>query len=295
MREIFKPSVIERMSRYTELSVAIHSFNFHADDIFSIALLKALAKVCNFKLNIIRTRDEDILKKVDMRVDVGKKYSEETLDFDHHQKDPSLMQKEGIKHSAFGLLCKWCMKEDFLQIYKRKYILGIEHQDNTGRMHEYYGSLGYFVHTFLPAYGEDVSTDKSFEDALVVAEIIFERSVRIIKGIFDAEKDLNTFIIEKLSHDRIIVLNRPIYILPELHPYWKFVISPHPSGGWSFTGMNGGLVSNDIRGLDFLGLKERGVKGKFIHIGGFTGILDELEDVKEICINSLNLNTYPSE
>ena len=198
------------------------------------------------------------------------------------------MQPEGIKHSAFGLLCKWCMNEDFLQIYKRKYVLGIEHQDNTGRLHEYYGSLGYFVHTFLPAYGEDISVDSAFEDALVVAEVIFERSVKIIQGILQGEKELQTMIVEKLADDRIIVLNRSIYILPELHPNWKFVISPHPSGGWCFLGMNGQLICKDIRGLNAKELKKRGVNGKFIHIGGFTGILDELNDVKEICINSLN-------
>ncbi len=291
MKNIFKPSVLERMSRYTDLTVAIHNFNFHADDVFSIALLKALSKVCGFNLKVIRTRDESILQTVDMRVDVGLKYSEETLDFDHHQKDPSLMQPEGIKHSAFGLLCKWCMKEDFLQIYRRKYILGIEYQDNNGRVHDYYGNIGYFVHTFLPAYGENTTVDKAFEDALFLAEIVFERSVRIIQGIFQAENELEDIIVEKLCDDRIIVLNRPIYILPELHPNWKFVISPHPTGGWSFIGMNGQLICNEIRGFNAKDLKAKGVNGKFIHIGGFTGTLDELEDVKEICINSLNQNT----
>ncbi len=291
MKEIFKQNVITQMSNYSELVVATHNFAFHADDVFCIALLKELETICNFKLKVIRTRDESLLRTADMRVDVGLKYSEETLDFDHHQNDQSLIQEEGIKHSAFGLLCQWCMNEDFLKIYKRNCVLGLEYQDNTGKIHEKYSSIGNFIYTFLPAYEEQTFYDEMFDEAVLVASIILRRSLITTLGFLKAENDAQSAITEKIANEKIIVMNKRVVIQHFLHPNWRFIISPDPSGGWGFLGINGQLIKENLRGLNPHELEKRGYKGKFIHIGGFTGILDELKDVKEICINSLNENT----
>ena len=48
--------------------IATHDFDFHTDDVFAIALLKLIYP----DATIVRTRDITLLKKADMRVDVGR-------------------------------------------------------------------------------------------------------------------------------------------------------------------------------------------------------------------------------
>ncbi|MBQ8750489.1 MAG: MYG1 family protein [Alphaproteobacteria bacterium] len=289
MKKIFKKNVIERMSAYSnsELTVAVHNGVFHADDVYSIALLEVLAKVCNFTLKVIRTRDEQVIANADMRVDVGMKYSEETLDFDHHQNDTNLIQEGGIKHAAFGLLCQWCLTEEFLKIFKPKYILGLEHQDNSGKTHEKYASIGHFIHAFLPSYEEEVSFDEMFNEALAVASTILERCISTTLGLIKSEKDVEKAISEVLADGKVIVMKKRIIIQQFLHPDWKFVISPDPTGGWGFLGMNGQLLNPEFRGLTPETLAQKGYRGTFTHKAGFTGILESKEEAIKLCLTSL--------
>ena len=46
------------------------------------------------EIKVIRSRDADVLKDVDARVDVGKKHDHSTLDYDHHQ--------QGVRHRIDG-------------------------------------------------------------------------------------------------------------------------------------------------------------------------------------------------
>ncbi len=60
--------------------IATHSGSFHADDVVGIAL----ATVLYPQAQVIRTRDVDVLKNADLRIDVGGKANPDTGDFDHH-------------------------------------------------------------------------------------------------------------------------------------------------------------------------------------------------------------------
>lgn len=287
MKSIFNKDVVTRMSSFRHVTVAVHDFTFHADDVFSIALLKELANVCDFTLEVIRTRKPEELQKATMRVDVGLKYSEETLDFDHHQDDHRLMQAEKVKHSAFGLLCKWCLTEEFLQLFKYKYVLGLEHRDNTGKIHEKYADIGNFMPAFLPAYEENVSFDEMFEEAVAVASIILRRCMKSAMGLLKGEQDIVNVISDKLANGNVIVMERRIIVQQYLHPDWKFIISPDPSGGWGFLGMNGQLLKPELRGLNAETLAQKGYNGRFTHVGGFTGILETKEEAIRICLESI--------
>ena len=144
---MFKKNILEEFNGRESLTVAVHAGNFHADDVFSVALLKKLCNTCDIELKVIRTRDYKKLQKADMRVDVGGRHNPTTLDFDHHQEnDTSLDQPENIKHAAIGLLAQWCLEEDSLKIFRYKYVLGLEYQDNMGTPHEKYPSIGFCIH-----------------------------------------------------------------------------------------------------------------------------------------------------
>ena len=190
-------------------------------------------------------------------------------------------------HAAFGLLCQWCLTDEFLQIFKPKYILGLEHQDNTGGTHPKYASIGHFIHAFLPSYEEKVSNDDMFEEAVTVASSILKRCIQTTIGFIKSEQDVKDATTEELAGGKIVVMKKRIIIQQFLHPDWRFVVSPTPDGGWGFLGLNGQLITPELRGLTTQTLAEKGYKGTFTHIAGFTGILETKDDAVNVCLASL--------
>ncbi|NRA24617.1 MAG: MYG1 family protein, partial [Oleispira sp.] len=84
----------------TEITIATHNGNFHADDVFSVAALKCV--IPSFKL--IRTRDLELIAKADIVLDVGGEYDPEAGRFDHHQRGGAGERENGIPYSSFGLI-----------------------------------------------------------------------------------------------------------------------------------------------------------------------------------------------
>ena len=66
---------------------------FHADDVFGVALMQSIYN----DLEIIRTRDEELLKTCDIVSDVG------NGKYDHHHVD-KIRRENGIPYCGFGLL-----------------------------------------------------------------------------------------------------------------------------------------------------------------------------------------------
>ncbi len=64
------------------MRVATHPGGFHADDVFAIAALRLV----HGDLEVVRSRDPEVLAAADLRVDVGGRYAPATGDFDHHQR-----------------------------------------------------------------------------------------------------------------------------------------------------------------------------------------------------------------
>jgi uncharacterized UPF0160 family protein len=285
---MFKESILEEFQIRESLTVAVHAGNFHADDVFSVALLKWLCTATDTELSVIRTRDYKELQSADMRVDVGGKHNPATWDFDHHQNnDASLDQPNGIKHAAIGLLCQWCMEEDFLQIFREKYLYGLEYQDNTGKSHEKYNSIGFFIQPFLPVYGQKENLNELFWQAVAVAEIVLARAINTTEGILKCEKDLPSATEEVLVDGKILVLTEAMPIQNWLHPEIAFVIAKAKEG-YSFLSFNGALVKENLRGLRGKAiLNACGYAGTFIHKDGFTGAMATLEGAKAICLASL--------
>ena len=86
----------------SEITVVTHNGNFHADDVFSIAVLKHVLPT--FKL--VRTRDKALIESADYVIDVGGEYDPETNRFDHHQRGGAGERENGIPFSSFGLVWK---------------------------------------------------------------------------------------------------------------------------------------------------------------------------------------------
>ena len=82
------------------MQVATHDGSFHADEVFAIAALGLLDE----PLEVVRTRDADLLAAADLRVDVGFRHEPAAGDFDHHQRGFDLTRSNGVGYASFGLI-----------------------------------------------------------------------------------------------------------------------------------------------------------------------------------------------
>jgi uncharacterized UPF0160 family protein len=80
--------------------VATHDGSFHADEVFAVAALRLLGG----PLEVVRTRDREVLARADLRVDVGFRHDPSTGDFDHHQREFDGVRENGIRYASFGLI-----------------------------------------------------------------------------------------------------------------------------------------------------------------------------------------------
>jgi uncharacterized UPF0160 family protein len=80
--------------------IATHDGSFHADEVFAVAALSLLGD----PTEVMRTRDPEMLKAADLRIDVGFRDAAETGDFDHHQRGFDATRANGVRYASFGLV-----------------------------------------------------------------------------------------------------------------------------------------------------------------------------------------------
>jgi uncharacterized UPF0160 family protein len=83
------------------MRIATHPGGFHADDVFAVA---ALGLAAGTPVDVVRTRDVDLQRAADARVDVGGRSDPATGDFDHHQRGGAGERPNGIRYASFGLV-----------------------------------------------------------------------------------------------------------------------------------------------------------------------------------------------
>jgi uncharacterized UPF0160 family protein len=84
--------------------IVTHSSKFHTDDIFAVATLILVLGEEN--IEVVRSRDPEVIKTGDYVVDVGGEYNLDTKRFDHHQKGGAGQRENGIPYASFGLVWK---------------------------------------------------------------------------------------------------------------------------------------------------------------------------------------------
>jgi uncharacterized UPF0160 family protein len=92
--------------RLSSFVIATHSGGFHCDEALGCALLRKLPQFAD--ASIIRTRDEAVLARADLVLDVGGVYDASRMRFDHHQKGFTETFGHGFttKLSSAGLIYK---------------------------------------------------------------------------------------------------------------------------------------------------------------------------------------------
>ena len=264
-----------------------HGGKFHADDVFSSALLLYINP------EIVISRGNKVPEDFDGIVfDIGRDR------YDHHQKD-SRVRENGVPYAAFGLLWevlgKEILGEELAEKMDESFIQPLDINDNTGEKNE----LATLIGNFNPPWDAKGGSDEAFFQAVSVAGMILENKFERYRGNARADQRVEQVLEEHNPKDRILVL-------PEFIPCQKalaeteiaFVIFPSNRGGYciqpqkreysmnykcSFPSQWLGLEGEEL-------VKETGLSSAvFCHKGGFLMTVGELEDAKAACKKALEV------
>lgn len=213
-----------------------HSGKFHADDVFSSALLLYL----NPQITI--TRGNRVPEGYDGIVfDIGRGR------YDHHQRD-SRVRENGVPYAAFGLLWEELGGEilggTLAQRFDEEFVQPLDNNDNTGEKNE----LATLIGNFNPAWDETEAADGVTEEerdrglsvgflrAVQVAGMVLENKFARYRADARADEKIN----QVLAMQETQGGDARILVLPEFVPCQKrlketdtaFVIFPSNRGGY---------------------------------------------------------------
>ncbi len=221
----------------TDITIATHNGNFHADDVFSVAALKCVIPA----FNLIRTRDLEVIAKADIVLDVGGIYDPETGRFDHHQRGGAGERENGIPYSSFGLIWqKYGLEicggnQDIANSVDSGLVSTIDAVDCGHVEGVSKGiSLSQTISMFNPTWQEDSHYDECFEEAVAFASRVLARFIASATGGISA-KVIVAKAVENAEDPRVIVLEqytpwkRTVHALSEEALY---VVYPSDSGQW---------------------------------------------------------------
>lgn len=264
-----------------------HGGKFHADDVFSSALLLYINP------EIVISRGNKVPEDFDGIVfDIGRGR------YDHHQKD-SRVRENGVPYAAFGLLWeelgKEILGEELAEKFDEAFVQPLDNNDNTGEKNE----LATLIGNFNPPWDAKGGSDEAFFQAVSVAGMILENKFERYRGNARADQRVEQVLKGHDPKERILVL-------PEFIPCQKalaeteiaFVIFPSNRGGYciqpqkreysmnykcSFPSQWLGLEGEEL-------VKETGLSSAgFCHKGGFLMTVGELEDAKAACQKALDV------
>ena len=185
----------------TNITIATHNGNFHADDVFSIAALKNIFP----SFNLIRTRNVELITKADIVIDVGGEYDADNGRFDHHQRNGAGQRENGIPYSSFGLVwqkygLEICQgNQDVADSVDAGLVSSIDAID-CGHVEGIYKgiSLSQTISMFNPTWEENSKFDECFNEAVDFASRILTRFISSASGGINA-KDIVAKAIDILS------------------------------------------------------------------------------------------------
>ena len=268
-----------------------HSGKFHADDVFSSALLLYL----NPEITIIRGNrvPENFAGIV---FDIGRG------PYDHHQKD-SRVRENGVPYAAFGLLWEALgaeiLGEELAQKFDESFVQPLDNNDNTGEKNE----LATLIGNFNPTWDAEGGNDEAFFQAVSVAGMILENKFERYRGNERADKRVEEIYArhQQAFHDREKHRDDArILILPEFVPCQKFlsetqiafVIFPSNRGGYCIQPQKKEYSMNYKCSFPskWLGLENEELKAAtglktavFCHKGGFLMTTGDLADAVQAC------------
>lgn len=196
-------------------TVAVHSGNFHPDDVFSVAFLSVLY---HGRIKIIRTREKEVYSKADFVIDVGGEYDPARNRFDHHQIGGAGIRDNKIAYSSFGpLWLKYgeqaCGSKEVAHILEKKLVEVIDADDSGFNLCQMTvpGLSPFFltdvIYSMRPTWKENnLDINKLFLRAVDFARNVITREIkvaqdgveiaRIIQGYYQSSFDKRLIVID---------------------------------------------------------------------------------------------------
>lgn len=257
-----------------------HGGKFHADDIFSSALLTYL----NPNIEIQRGYEvpEDFGGIV---FDIG------LGEYDHHM-EGGPVRENGIPYAAFGLLWREfgtkILNEEETVKFDESFVQGLDLADNTGSRNE----ISEVISSFNPTWDSGEDSMISFNEAKEFALTILTKKFRQIESVRRAEVIVNEALEHAVSNIAILSIGAP----------WKrfvsgtdieFVVFPSDRGGFCAQGVPIDNETNELK-ISFpeswRGKRDEELQVisgistiKFCHNSGFLITAETLEDVLKAC------------
>lgn len=200
-------------------TVVTHNGNFHPDDVFALATMQLY--LGKDQIQIIRSRDEEVISKADWVIDVGEVYDVDSQLFDHHQ-NGAPVRDNGIPYAAFGLVWKEFGEKvsgsKEIAIYIEECLAQpIDAGDNAVSLYELDDKkvrpfeLFTVVHSYRPVWGSDKNIDDCFLEAVDFARGLLERMIEssaagldrseLVEASYNAAEDKSIIVFEE-SVDR---------------------------------------------------------------------------------------------
>ena len=221
----------------TNITIATHNGNFHADDVFSIAALKNIFP----SFNLIRTRKLELIAKADIVIDVGGEYDADNGRFDHHQRNGAGQRENGIPYSSFGLVwqkygVEICQGNQEVANSVDAGLVSTIDAIDCGHVEGIYEgiSLSQTISMFNPTWEEDSNFDECFNEAVDFASRILTRFISSARGGINA-KDIVAKAIDTAEDPRLIVLEKYTPWKKTVHSLSSdalYMIYPSQSGQW---------------------------------------------------------------
>lgn len=253
-------SYLKNFIMKTNNKLITHNGSFHTDDIFACATLFLLLEKQGDSFEVIRTRDEEIIKTGNYVFDVGGIHDEEKNRFDHHQSGGA-GRREGegkIEYASFGLVWKKFGKElsgsgEAMKLIDKRLVSPIDAHDNGFDLVEKkYEVSPYLIQDVFrvmrPTWQEtDSQIDQMFLKSVLIAKEILLREIihaeetilsnQAIISIYDNTKDKQILVFDK-NYPSSEILNK----LPEVF----FIIYPRETdSSWGAK-----AVRNDSKGFE---------------------------------------------
>ncbi len=263
-----------------------HSGKFHADDVFSTAVLRLVNP--EFTVERVFKFPEDTENCIVYDIGGGS--------FDHHGVDIKF-HENGCRYASFGLIWdeygpELSGSQNAFKRIEEKFVSVIDEADNGGEP----DMLSKVISSFNPSWDSDENRDEAFEEAVDIAMKILIKTIEREKAIEKADS---------IVYGALEKMENKIVILDKFVPFSKlltgtdavYAIYPSLRGGYCVQGVPVEDESRDVkvpfpkqwRGLEECDIESvSGIKGmKFCHNSGFMASSDTLESAVEIALKSM--------
>ncbi len=197
-----------------------HGGKFHADDVFSTALLQILNPEFTVERGFTVPENFD-----------GIVYDIGFGAFDHHQ-EPRETRSNGVPYAALGLIWRevgiQLVGENQARLMDENFIQPLDLNDNTGEQDSLCDAIG----SFNPVWDAQESVDDCFVKAVALAKELLEKRIEMARAVTRADKTVKEAYLA--SKNGIVVLDA---YLPWKNGLYRteacFVVYPSARGGYS--------------------------------------------------------------